>query len=85
LYTEGDFHNAGEQLNRVERTLQLAARASQNEDTDQQLSTLWKWLRQANDLIVDDVNLARIERTQGFQLLQKARDTIATLRDKGVQ
>jgi hypothetical protein len=85
LYTEGDFHNAGEQLNRVERTLQLAARASQNEDTDQQLSTLWKGLRQANDLIVDDVNLARIERTQGFQLLQKARDTIATLRDKGVQ
>lgn len=85
LYTESDFRNAGEQLSRTERPIQLASRASHDESIVQRLSSLWQDLQQANDLIVSDVDLARTERNQGFQLLQKARSTISELQKKGIQ
>jgi hypothetical protein len=49
------------------------------------LTSLWQDLRQANELIVSDIDLARTERTQGFQLLRKARSTISDLQEKGIQ
>jgi hypothetical protein len=85
LYDEGSFPQATEQLGRCEIPLKIAGKASQDDAIASQLSDLWQQLVRANELITTDMDLARTATTEGFKLLDNARNAISKLTQRSAK